>query len=91
MEILVDVKEYPGNHRVFCIRTHYFNGDSIIAAQRLYLAEFYVRIAPKADTIKKLNHIFENTTGSIVRIHNLGRPRSVRTQQSIEEVRVSVV
>ncbi|XP_044762467.1 uncharacterized protein LOC123319508 [Coccinella septempunctata] len=83
------MEEYPGNHRAFCIRAYYRNGDSIVSAQRLYRAEFHVRNAPKDDTIRKLIRMFENT-GSSVKIHHPGRPRSVRTQQAIEEVRVSV-
>lgn len=37
-------------------------------------------------------HMFENTEpeNSTVQIHNIGRPRSVWAQQSIEEVEVSV-
>lgn len=83
------MEAYPGNHRAFCIRAYYRNGDSIVSAQRLYRAEFNVRNAPKDDTIRKWIRMFENT-GSSVKMHHPGRPRSVRTQQAIEEVRVSV-
>lgn len=83
------MEAYPGNHRAFCIRAYYRNGDSIVIAQRLYRAEFNVRNAPKDDTIRKWIRMFENT-GSSVKIRNQGRPRSVRTQQTIDEVRVSV-
>lgn len=80
---------YPGDHRAFCVRAYYRNGDSIVTAQRLYRAEFNVRNAPKDDSIRKWIRMFENT-GSTVQINKQGRPRSVRSQQTIEEVRVSV-
>ncbi|KAK4874473.1 hypothetical protein RN001_013833 [Aquatica leii] len=63
------MEAYPGNHRAFCIRAYYRNGDSIVSAQRLYRTEFNVRNAPKDDTIRKWIRMFENT-GSSVKIQH---------------------
>ncbi|KAK4876678.1 hypothetical protein RN001_009184 [Aquatica leii] len=60
------MEAYPGNHRAFCIRAYYRNGDSIVSVQRLYRAEFNVRNARKDDTIRKWIRMFENTGSSYI-------------------------
>ncbi|KAK5648107.1 hypothetical protein RI129_002999 [Pyrocoelia pectoralis] len=64
------MEAYPGNHRAFCIRAYYRNGDSIVSAQRLYRAEFNVRNARKDDTIRKWIRMFENTGSSCCKVCN---------------------
>lgn len=83
------MEQYSGTHRAFCVRAYYRNGDSIVTAQRLYRAEYRTRHAPSDDSIRKWIRMFENT-GATVKIQNSGRPRSVRDEETIEEVEASV-
>lgn len=59
-----------------------------MTAQRPYRAEYRTRHAPSDDSIRKWIRMFENT-GARVKIENSGRPRSVRDEETIEEVATS--
>ena len=83
------MEQYSGTHRAFCVRAYYRNSDSIVTAQRLYRAEYRTRHALSDDSIRKWIRMFENT-GATVKIQNSGRPRSVRDEETIEEVEASV-
>lgn len=86
----VAMETYAGPHRTFCVRAYFRNGDSIVTAQRLYRAEYHTRNAPSENSIRRWIHMFENT-GTTIQIPSSSRSRTVRDEETIEEVRRPVL
>lgn len=83
---------FTGAQRAFCVRVYYANNNSVTIARRKYRAHFHLRDiseAPSANSIRKWIKMFEET-GSTVRIINAGRPKSVRTPETIRRVSESI-
>ncbi|PNF22716.1 hypothetical protein B7P43_G07116 [Cryptotermes secundus] len=87
------MEEWNGRQRAFAIKMFSETDDSLEGAQREFHRFFKLgrhgRV-PSKHTIKTWVQNFEET-GSALKKKPTGRPRSVRTQQNIETVRVLVL
>lgn len=83
------MESYSGAHRAFCVRAYYQNANSIVTAQRLYRHNYRTRRAPGESSIRRWIDMFENT-GATIQIPNRNNLRTVRDEETIEEVRLSI-
>lgn len=89
---LVAMDNFTGAQRAFCVKHYYKNGDSCAIVRRLFRREFKLHDlnqCPKESVIRSWVRKFE-TTGSTLKQQPAGRPRSTRTEDTIEQVRASV-
>ncbi|XP_014473878.1 PREDICTED: uncharacterized protein LOC106744010 [Dinoponera quadriceps] len=83
---------WTGEHRGFAVRSFLENGRSVIATQRAMRLRFHIPrhvSVPDGKTIKRWVSSLEET-GSTVRTHAVGRPRTATTPENVQLVRVSV-
>lgn len=89
---LVAMERFTGEQRAFCVKNYYKNGDSCTVVRRLFRVEFGLHDlnqCPSESVIRSWVRKFE-ATGSTLNKKPEGRPRSTRTEETINEVRTSV-
>lgn len=89
---LVAMERFTGEQRAFCVKAYYKNGDSCTVARRLFRSEFSLHDlnqCPSESVIRSWVKKFE-TTGSTLNQKPAGRPRSIRTEETVCEVGTSV-
>lgn len=83
---------WNGVHRAFVVEQFIRSGDSVIATQRAFRNQFDVGrhgAVPDGRTIRRWVLHFRET-GSALKRKSTGRPRTVRTPENVNAVRVSV-
>jgi len=79
------MNRYTILQRTFIVTTYFEEHKSIQAVQRKFRRRYYALPVPAKSTIQNLIRKFRNT-GSVADQKRCGRPRSVITEQSTEEV-----
>ncbi|CAH0562881.1 unnamed protein product [Brassicogethes aeneus] len=83
---------WSGEQRGFVVETFFKNNESVVAAQRAFRRRFGLNrhdSVPDPKTIRKwISYV--RTTGSAIPKKPTGRPKSVRTPETIEAVRRSI-
>lgn len=88
----VTMERFSGAQRAFCVKHYYKNGDSCTVVRRLFRAEYElhdINQCPSESVIRSWVRKFE-ATGSTLNQKPAGRPRSIRTEETVNEVRTSV-
>lgn len=91
MPFLVVIMVWTGVHRGFVVRAYYENNHSVIATQRAFRIHFGIprtESIPSANTIKFWIQQLEET-GSTLSVLGHGAPRTVRTPENVQLVRVN--
>ncbi|GBL81452.1 hypothetical protein AVEN_143726-1 [Araneus ventricosus] len=80
------MSRYSVSERIFIVRMHYSNNNSLIVTQRKFATEFKLKTTgPSVSTINRLIQKFERT-GSVCdnMFGNMGRLLSIKTLEKIE-------
>lgn len=88
---LVAMERFTGQQHAFCIKAYYKNSDSCTIARRLFRSEFSLHDlnqCPSESVIRSWVKKFEST-GSTLNQKPAGRPRSIRTEETVSEVATS--
>ena len=89
---LVAMARFTGEQRAFCVKAYYENGDSSTIAQRIFRSEYDLHDlnqCPTESVIRSWVRKFEST-GSTLNVKPTGRPRSIRTEETVGEVSTSL-
>nr|XP_037866767.1 uncharacterized protein LOC119628500 [Bombyx mori] len=86
------MERFTGEQRAFCVKAYYKNGDSGTIARRLFRSKFNLHDlnqCPSESVIRSWVRKFESS-GSTLNEKPAGRPRSIRTEENVSVVTVSV-
>lgn len=91
--VLVAMAQWTVQHRVFAIEQYFKSNESVITVQRSFRRKFNIErngLIPDRNAVLCWVNSFR-ATGSVKINKSTGRPRTARTLQNVDSVRVSVL
>jgi transposase len=92
MPFIKNMEQWSGEHRSFCVKSFYKNGDSATIVQRLFRNRFNILRHGRVPSAHAINSWVKNfeETGSALKSKHKGAARTVRTPENIDRVRTAV-